>query len=70
MRKSTPTPKFIIISSGGGSLEIGAAMASGGPAYGASKAAANYLTRKLHFEHPELGERFLLRPSTSGQPRA
>ncbi|KAK0615635.1 hypothetical protein B0T17DRAFT_592387 [Bombardia bombarda] len=49
-------PIFLIISSLGGSIggmnEEFAAMPVA--AYGASKSAANYLARRIHFEHPEL----------------
>jgi len=51
---STSSPKFIPISSVGGSITIGSSFPAGIVAYGASKAAENYLARKLHFEHPEL----------------
>jgi len=54
LKASTLSPKFIPISSGAGSLTDGASIPVGMLAYGASKAAENYLSRKLHFEHPEL----------------
>ncbi|KAK1924323.1 hypothetical protein DB88DRAFT_510689 [Papiliotrema laurentii] len=43
--------KFIIISSGAGT--IGQDLKPRGGTYGLTKAALNYLTRQLHFEHPE-----------------
>ncbi|KZO92391.1 NAD(P)-binding protein [Calocera viscosa TUFC12733] len=49
-----PTPKFVLISSGAGSITTGAAMPVGMLAYGVSKAGANFLVRKLAFEHPSL----------------
>jgi len=52
--KASPSPTFVPISSGAGSITNGASMPAGFTAYGASKAAMNYLARKLHFEHPEL----------------
>jgi len=51
---STSSPKFIPISSGAGSITLGPSFPAGILAYGTSKAAENYLARKLHFEHPEL----------------
>jgi len=45
-------PKFIYISSGAGS--IGGAIPIPVGAYGASKAAGNFLTAKIHQEHPSL----------------
>ncbi|EJU05887.1 NADP-binding protein [Dacryopinax primogenitus] len=47
-------PKFVLISSGAGSINSGAPMPVGMLPYGASKAAANYIMRKLHYEHPGL----------------
>ena len=55
LHASTLCPKFILISSVGGSISVGTEH-NKFPAYGASKAAANYLTRKLHFEHEDLSE--------------
>lgn len=52
--------KFVAISSGAGSLAVGAALPMKFFAYGASKAGVNYLVRRIHFEHPELGMRPLL----------
>jgi NAD(P)-dependent dehydrogenase (short-subunit alcohol dehydrogenase family) len=54
LKASTPTPKFIGISSVSGSIEIGAAMPLKGLAYGASKAALNFVMRKLHHENDGL----------------
>ncbi|KAF7965425.1 hypothetical protein HWV62_43648, partial [Athelia sp. TMB] len=51
---ASPNPKFIAISSAGGSIAQGTPMPRGMLAYGASKAALNYLVRKVHFEHPDL----------------
>jgi NAD(P)-dependent dehydrogenase (short-subunit alcohol dehydrogenase family) len=55
LKASTAAPKFVIISSRAGSNVIGAAI-PGGLSYGASKAAVNFLSRKLHFENEGLGE--------------
>jgi len=52
--KASPQPKFAIISSIAGSIAAGAIIPAGFLAYGASKAGANFLTMKLHSEHPEL----------------
>ncbi|KAF8193039.1 NAD(P)-binding protein [Pholiota molesta] len=50
--KASPLPRFVPISSAGGSMEfipqMGAMDAS---PYGASKAALNWVTRKIHFEN-------------------
>jgi NAD(P)-dependent dehydrogenase (short-subunit alcohol dehydrogenase family) len=62
---ASPHPKFIPVSSGAGSLDLTARVPLQVTAYGASKAAENYLARKIHFEHPELGASLLtfsLRP--------
>jgi len=58
--KSSPKPKFAIISSIAGSIAAGAPIPAGSLAYGASKTAANFLAMKLHSEHPELGMSALL----------
>ncbi|EIN06060.1 NAD(P)-binding protein [Punctularia strigosozonata HHB-11173 SS5] len=44
-------PKFVAVSSHGGSLERGASAPFDMAPYGISKAALNYLVRKLHYEH-------------------
>jgi len=54
LKASTISPKFVPISSGAGSITDGATMPVGMLAYGSSKAALNYLTRKLHFEYENL----------------
>jgi len=54
LKASTPSPKFIAISTAAGSIADGANFPAGVLAYGASKAAENYLARKLHFEHEGL----------------
>jgi NAD(P)-dependent dehydrogenase (short-subunit alcohol dehydrogenase family) len=58
LKASTPSPKFIAVSSVSGSIEIGAAMPHKGLAYGASKAALNYVMRKLHHENDRLSAWF------------
>ncbi|EIN06063.1 NAD(P)-binding protein [Punctularia strigosozonata HHB-11173 SS5] len=55
LKASTRAPKFVIISSGAGSITEGAQMSLGMLPYGVSKAAENYLARKLHFEHEQDG---------------
>ncbi|KII87104.1 hypothetical protein PLICRDRAFT_112652 [Plicaturopsis crispa FD-325 SS-3] len=47
-------PKFAFISTFGGSIESGAASPLGLSAYGPSKAALNFLSRKIHFENERL----------------
>lgn len=54
--KASKNPRFIPISSGAGSVTRSPPMELQTGAYGASKAALNYLTRKLHFEEDWLGE--------------
>jgi len=54
LQASTSSPKFIPISSGAGSISHGAKFFTPVLAYGASKAAENYLAVKLHTEHPGL----------------
>ncbi|KAF8869880.1 hypothetical protein CPB84DRAFT_1803296 [Gymnopilus junonius] len=51
LRKSND-PKFIPFTSGGASLTAFISMAAGYTCYGTSKAAENYLTRRIHFENP------------------
>jgi len=51
---STPSPKFIPISTLGGSIADGASLPMGAVAYGSSKAAMNYLACTLHVQHPNL----------------
>lgn len=54
LAKSTGTPKFIAISTAIGSITDMDQFPLPSTAYGTSKAALNYLTRKLHFEHPDI----------------
>jgi NAD(P)-dependent dehydrogenase (short-subunit alcohol dehydrogenase family) len=51
LKASTSSPKFVVISSVGGSIEQGTAIPMGNSPYGISKAAVNFLARKLHNEH-------------------
>ena len=57
LRRST-APKFVVVSSGAGSLGFMDRLIAihQGPlaAYGASKAMVNFLVRRIHFEEPEL----------------
>jgi len=48
-----PPPKFIAVSSTAGSIELGPSFST--ISYGASKAALNYLIRKIHCEHENEG---------------
>ncbi|EJU05862.1 NADP-binding protein [Dacryopinax primogenitus] len=54
LKASTPSPKFVCISSMGGTIGSGARFPGGLLAYGASKCALNYLAVKLYFEHEGL----------------
>lgn len=56
LKASGTTPKFIPISSAGASLTHYIHVPVGYGCYGASKVAANYITRKIHFENEWLGE--------------
>jgi norsolorinic acid ketoreductase len=52
--QAAPNPKFVVISSIVGSIAFLDNLQVPAAAYGASKAAVNFLVRKVHFEHPEL----------------
>jgi norsolorinic acid ketoreductase len=54
LHKSTTTPKFIAISTGIASITDMEQIPVPGLAYGTSKAALNYVMRKLHFEHQDI----------------
>ncbi|KZO92388.1 NAD(P)-binding protein [Calocera viscosa TUFC12733] len=54
LKASTDSPKFIVISSGAGSLEAGTKFPAPILPYGTSKAAVNYVAAKLHYEYPGL----------------
>ncbi|KII87105.1 hypothetical protein PLICRDRAFT_244863 [Plicaturopsis crispa FD-325 SS-3] len=54
LKASTSAPKFIPISTIGGSLALATQMPPPLVAYGASKAAGNYLVRRLHLENDGL----------------
>jgi NAD(P)-dependent dehydrogenase (short-subunit alcohol dehydrogenase family) len=58
LKVSTASPKFVPVSSGAGSLEFGSKLPMKQIAYGTSKAALNYLTRKLRMENDGLGAFF------------
>ncbi|KAI1017332.1 hypothetical protein LB503_013396 [Fusarium chuoi] len=47
-------PKFVTISSGAGSLGLMENLKVENTAYGSSKAALNFITRRIHFENPDL----------------
>jgi norsolorinic acid ketoreductase len=51
---AAPMPKFISLSTGLASIGDMDSMPMPVTAYGASKAAVNFITRKIHFEHPNL----------------
>jgi norsolorinic acid ketoreductase len=54
MLESTPNPKFIPISSASGSVASISKLPQGYAAYGASKAALNFIVRTLRFENENL----------------
>lgn len=51
---ATINAKFIVISSGAGSISNMENLEVENTAYGSSKAAVNFVTRKIHFENPDL----------------
>lgn len=66
--KESKTPKFVTISSGMGSITFAGQTDVLTIPYGASKAAVNWVTRKLHHDFPDFGEyllTFLLSVSTT-----
>ncbi|KII90575.1 hypothetical protein PLICRDRAFT_107378 [Plicaturopsis crispa FD-325 SS-3] len=54
LKAAPATPKFVVISSVAGSIQVGTAHPLHLFAYGASKAAVNFLARKVHFENEHL----------------
>ncbi|KZT50012.1 NAD(P)-binding protein [Calocera cornea HHB12733] len=52
--KASQTPKFIVVSSLAGSIEVATKLPMPIMAYGVSKAAVNWLAAKLWYEYPEL----------------
>ncbi|KAF7982496.1 hypothetical protein HWV62_28084 [Athelia sp. TMB] len=54
LKASTPTPKFIVISSIAGSITLGPGIPVQNGTYAISKVAVSYLARKLHFENEGL----------------
>jgi NAD(P)-dependent dehydrogenase (short-subunit alcohol dehydrogenase family) len=55
LKASSPSPKFVVISSQAGGIEIGGSMPISNLPYGLSKAAVNFLARKLHTDHASDG---------------
>ncbi|EIN05948.1 NAD(P)-binding protein [Punctularia strigosozonata HHB-11173 SS5] len=55
LKASTASPKFAIISSLGGSITVGTEIPFGFLPYGMSKAAVNYVAKKLHVEYANDG---------------
>jgi len=51
---SAATPKFVVLSSGAGSISDVDKLPVENTAYGASKAAVNFVTRRIHYENPNL----------------
>ncbi|KAL1683350.1 hypothetical protein EV122DRAFT_201754 [Schizophyllum commune] len=60
--RESAKPKFIVVSSGMGSIAFGASQSVNTYAYGASKAAVNWVTRKLHHDFPD----FIIFPISPG----
>ena len=56
LQKSSNTPRFIVVSSLAGSVAYQPTLGAGFRAanYGSSKAAINFITQRIHIEHPEL----------------
>ncbi|KAK7892598.1 hypothetical protein LTR67_007695 [Exophiala xenobiotica] len=52
--KAASAPKFVVISSGAGSITQVDKLPVENTAYGASKAALNFVTRRIHYENPYL----------------
>jgi len=52
--QAAPKPKFVVVTTGLGSIGDMGNMPMPVVAYGASKAAVNFITRKIHFENPDL----------------
>lgn len=51
---AAPNPKFVVLSSGAGSIGLVDTLPVENTAYGASKAAANFVTKRIHYENPHL----------------
>jgi NAD(P)-dependent dehydrogenase (short-subunit alcohol dehydrogenase family) len=54
LKASTNTPKFVVISSVCGSITIGPGLQAPQVEYGTTKAAVNWMTKKLWTENPDL----------------
>ncbi|KZO92379.1 NAD(P)-binding protein [Calocera viscosa TUFC12733] len=54
LKASTDSPKFIVVSSLAGSIQVGTSFPIPILPYGTSKAAVNWFTTKLHYEYPSL----------------
>jgi norsolorinic acid ketoreductase len=52
--ESAKKPKFVVITSAVGSIAFQESFPIPSTAYGASKTAVNFATRKIHFEHPKI----------------
>jgi norsolorinic acid ketoreductase len=52
--QAAPKPKFVVVTTGLASIGDMGSVPMPATAYGASKAAVNYITRKIHFENPNL----------------
>jgi NAD(P)-dependent dehydrogenase (short-subunit alcohol dehydrogenase family) len=59
LKASTSSPKFVLISSRAGSIAFGTKFPIDMLPYGASKAAANFLARKLHYENDGLSKHYI-----------
>ncbi|KAF8169529.1 hypothetical protein BJ912DRAFT_172830 [Pholiota molesta] len=52
--QASAAPRFVAVSSGAGSIELIPSVPVDGGPYGASKAALNWVARKIHYENPWL----------------
>jgi len=52
--RAAPKPKFVVVTTGLASIGDMGGMPMPVTAYGTSKAAVNFITRKIHFENPDL----------------
>ncbi len=52
--KAAPAPRFVVVSSGAGSLSQVVKLPVENTAYGASKAAVNFVSCRIHYENPYL----------------
>jgi hypothetical protein len=61
--QASAAPRFVAISSGAGSIELIPTIPIDGGPYGSSKAALNWVVRKIHYENEWLGASLSFLPS-------